>query len=201
MLRLKKIAVTGGLACGKTSVCRFFQDLGAYVLSADDIVHKVLSSDAQVNRQVVDLLGTETFVNGKLNRERIADKVFSLPNALQSLEKILHPKVYREIEEKYQIINKEENASLFVAEVPLLFETGGEKYFDKTVAVISDATYCKERYVHHINKSREEYEKRMSNQLPQEVKVEKADFIIVNNKSLNELKPQVKIVFKEISKE
>src|SRR5262245_55950333 len=102
MLILKKVAVTGGLSCGKSSVCRIFKELGAYVVSADDIVHQLLTPQTKPGQQVIELMGSDIVVDQHIDRSKIAKKVFGNLKLLKSLEQILHPAVRHEIDKKYQ---------------------------------------------------------------------------------------------------
>lgn len=199
MLKLVKIAVTGGLACGKSSVCRFFKELGAYVVSADEIVHQLLSPKTTLGQKVIKLIGSEIIVNNQIDRSRIAKKVFNQPKLLKELEELIHPEVRKEIEKRYQEVSKSQQAPLFVAEIPLLFETGGEKFFDYTVVVVADEKICRERFQKTTGNSKEEYDKRMARQLKVSEKAQKADFIINNNGSLEETKENVQQVFNELT--
>lgn len=201
LLRLRKVAITGCLSCGKTEVCRFLKGLGAYVLSTDEIVHQILSFDAVIAKKVVDLLGNDVIINGKISHSRVARKVFNSSKNLRNLEKILHPVVQEKIENEYQIISKEKGILLFVVEIPLLFEIGAEKYFDQTVAVIANDEICQQRFKKKTQLDINEYKKRMARQLPSEIKAQKANFVIANNKSLNELKIQVKTIKDKLCKE
>lgn len=187
---MKKVAVTGGLASGKSSVCRILESHGAYVVSADEIVHQLLSSNTAIGLQVVNKLGSDIITNNHLDRKKIAKIVFSDPEKLRALEEILHPKVFEEIEKQYQMM-KNSSYTLFAAEVPLLYESDGEKYFDAVIAVLSDASLCKMRFQKEGNVKPEEFLLRMSHQLPPVEKAAKADFIIINNGSLVELKSHV----------
>ena len=119
MLTLKKVAITGGLSCGKSSVCRLFKELGAHVVSADEIVHQLLSSTKRLGQQVIELLGDDIVVDGKIDRNIIAKKVFEDKILLHSLEKLIHPVVLNEIEKQYQQISNQGTFPLFIAEIPL----------------------------------------------------------------------------------
>lgn len=200
MLKLKKVAVTGGLACGKSSVCHVFKEFGAYVISSDEIVHRLLSPDTNIGRQVIDLFGNEILNNGQFDHKKIASKVFNSPGELQQLEEIVHPAVLEEVKKKYNIVHTSSSYTLFVAEIPLLFEVGAEKYFDKTIAVTSNNSICCKRFQEKTEYSREDYEKRVTMQLAPLEKAKRADYVIVNDKSLGELKPRVKAIFNEIIK-
>ena len=200
MLKLKKVAVTGGLACGKSSVCHVFKEFGAYVISSDEIVHQLLSPDTNIGHQVIDLLGSGILSNGLFDHKKIANKVFNSPKELRQLEKIIHPAVLEEVKKRYDTVKFSSSYTIFVAEIPLLFEVGAEEYFDRTIAVSSDDSVCCKRFEDKTGYSREDYEKRMTMQLSPREKAKKADFVIVNNTSLGELKPRVQAIFDEIIK-
>lgn len=194
MLKLRKVAVTGGLSSGKSSVCRFLKELGAYVVSADEIVHQLLSTDILLIQQVIALLGPEVCIDGKIDRKRVAAQVFQQPEKLQSLERIIHPAVRNVINHQFDKENRHQKYPLFVVEIPLLFETGANRDFDYTVAVWADETKCQERFG-----NKKDYELRMMRQMTQKEKAAKADFIIENNGSLDDLYQAVKKLYKKLT--
>lgn len=198
MLILKKIAVTGGLSSGKSSVCRFFKELGAYVVSADEIVHQLLSSEADIRRRVIDLLGNDVAPEGQLDRSKIASKVFRNPQLLEALERILHSAVRDEISMQYRKAVSE-RAALFVAEIPLLFETGAEEGYDYTISVMADPEQSFTRFQVSTGHGKEEYERRMARQLSSEEKCAKADYVINNNGSLADLKQAVVNIYHQLT--
>ena len=118
-VNLRKVAVTGGLASGKTTVCRLLKERGAYVVDADALVRGSLVTDSAIKQQVIKLLGQEIVVNHQIDRKKISDIVFSNPEKLKQLEPILHPAVRREINHLFDTV-KLEKYRFFVAEVPLL---------------------------------------------------------------------------------
>jgi len=189
MLALKKIAVTGSLSAGKTSVCRVFKKLGACVVSSDEIVHQLLSSHAPLMRKIVQLLGSEVLVNEKPDRKKIAEIVFSQPEKLKTLEALIHPLVYEAIEARYAEAKTKGLHDFFVAEVPLLFETDAQKFFDFSIAVVANPDQCKERFQQQTGHSTTDYDARMKRQLKD--KETKADFILVNNGTLEDLEKKV----------
>ncbi len=181
MLKLKKVAVTGGTASGKSTVCKVFQNLGAVAVDADAIVHELLSSDADLGQQIIRLLGNEVLESGKLSRRRIADKVFKDPEILHALEQLLHPAVLRKIDQAYQKARESGKTGLFVAEIPLLYEIGADASYDAVIAVLSKES---RRRFH----SEEEYDRRMNRQWHPDEKARLADHVIQNDGSLDELK-------------
>lgn len=205
MLKLKKIGVTGGVACGKTTACRFFNELGAYVLSADEIVHKLLSPATTIGQQVIELIGRDIVIDHQIDRSKIAKKVFNQPQLLQALEDILHPAVWQEMEKQYNIINKDpRGASLFVAEIPLLFETSrGDflDFFDYTIAIVADPEICQQRFQKTTGYDKTEYEKRANLQMDISEKARRADYVIVNNGSLLDMQADVARIFYHLTEE
>jgi dephospho-CoA kinase len=199
MLKLKKGAVTGGLSSGKSSVCQILKELGAYIVSADEIVHRLLSSNAKLIREVVNLLGKDVLVNGKIDRFYVADKVFNDLVLLEALEALLHPIVYEEIEDEYKKQqDKLRPPSLFMAEVPLLFESQGEKNFDIVIAVVSDPDLCLERFIAKTGGAPEDFKARQSRQLSQLEKAVKADYVIMNSSTLSNLQDTTKELYLEL---
>ncbi len=197
MLNLRKIAVTGGLSSGKSSVSRIFKELGAVVVSADEIVHQLLSPHDLIGQQVIKLMGSDIVQNGKIDRAKIAQKVFNNRDLLHSLEQILHPAVRLEVERQYQQAREQGINGLFVAEIPLLFESDSGT-FDATVAVISDAEVCRMRFKKITGYDDNEFDKRMARQLPPEEKAQKATFVIRNNGSLDDLRQAVVAIYNKL---
>lgn len=189
MLKLKKIAITGGVASGKSTVCHFFRELGAYVINADALVHELLKSDTNLGQQIIRFLGEDIIQEGNLSRKIIAEKVFNDPKKLETLEKILHPAVLRKIEERYIAISNGKNYTAFVVEIPLLFEIGSENFYDATVVVLADEAIAKKRF-EQAGFLSEEYDRRMRRQMKPNQKAARADYVLHNNGSLDDLRRQ-----------
>lgn len=190
MLELKKIAITGGVASGKTSVCRFFKELGAYVVNADAIVHELLKPDTDLSQQIIQQFGPEIIRNGQISRRKLADQAFKDPKQLKKLEGLLHPAVLRKIEELYAAACNEGSFSSFVVEIPLLYEIGAETFYDVVVAVLADEAQAKKRF-EQAGFQKTEYDLRMKRQLTPKQKAAKAHTTITNNGSLEELRHEV----------
>lgn len=203
MLKLKKVAVTGGLSCGKSSVCRILKELGAYVISADNIVHQLLSTDTNLGREVIGLLGSRVVVDNRIDRSQVAQIVFQEPSLLQALENLLHPVVYSEIEKEYQRqLNNRNPPPLFVAEIPLLFESsvsGNAKEYDYVVAVVADPEICLQRFLQKPGVDREDFDNRMNRQMPLLEKAKRADYVIINSGSFSNLQETTKELYQELT--
>lgn len=200
MLKLKKIAITGGVASGKTSVCRFLEELGAYVVNADAIVHELLTPDTDLGQQVIRQFGPEIVKNGQISRRVVAEKAFKDSRALKKLEELLHPAVLKKIEEFYSSACKEGRYASFVVEIPLLFEIGADKFYDVIVVVLSDEAKAKKRF-EQTGFQKTEYDLRMSRQLKPEHKAAKAHYTIHNNGSMAELREEVAKLNRNIHKQ
>lgn len=201
MLKLKKVAVTGGMSSGKSLVCQYLSEFGAYVVDSDEIVHQLLNPDTEIGQEVVNLLGTRVLEGEKINRSRVAKIVFLNPRLLKSLENLLHPPVYEEINRRYQtLVEQKDTPPLFVAEIPLLYESKGEDFFDVTIAVTANLEECWERYRLKTGHEREDFNRRTASQFPQHEKAERADYVIHNEGSLESLKEQTKKVYDSLVK-
>ncbi|MCH9632921.1 MAG: Dephospho-CoA kinase [Chlamydiae bacterium] len=197
MLALKKVAITGGLSSGKSTVGSLFRDRDAYVLDTDAIVHQLFEIPS-VQLQIIQLLGSQVLVEGKIIRREIAQIVFKDPEKLDRLEKILHPLVREEIERIFKEVSKEKKWSMFVVEIPLLFETQSDNFYDATLAVVSSPQICQQRYSHKNPLVAKDYQLRSSRQLTHEEKAKRADFVLYNNGNLEELKEKFNEVYSQI---
>jgi dephospho-CoA kinase len=131
------VAITGGIGAGKSTALESFRRHGAATVSSDEIVHHLLSTDPEVKRALVERLGDGILgEDGAPDRERIALTVFRDREALDFLEKLLHPLVSREyMTWREQLAQLPNPPQVCVTEVPLLYEVGAEKRFDKVVVV------------------------------------------------------------------
>lgn len=200
MLKLRKVAVTGGLACGKSSVCRFFEKFGAFVVNADEIVHRLLSPETTLGQRIIQLIGSDIIIKNQIDRSKIAQKVFNQPSLLYALEKLIHPVVLEEIKKQYTLANQQEKGKIFVAEIPLLFEANMEDFFDIIITVIAEPTIAKQRFKNAAGSNSKEYEKRSKQQMNIEEKAERADYVIENNGNLKELEAKTKEIMVTIQK-
>lgn len=189
--------MTGAIGSGKSAVCSLFQELGAYTVNADEIVYTLLAPHTDLGNKIIALLGEEVVVDGQFDRRKIADCVFRDQTLLKHLEEILHPEVQRLIEKKIQEV--EPYFPLFVAEVPLLFETQMEQQFDCVIFVTADPQKCRERFQKKLNYDFEEYTRRMKRLIPEEKKIKKSQFIIKNNSSFASLREQVTSIFNQLT--
>lgn len=191
MLKLKKLAITGGLSSGKTTAGRLFKDLGAFVINADEIVHNLLIPDSVIGQKVVQLFGPSIVENNSFNRKKIAQQAFLNVKLLKALEALIHPIVCAEIEKEYQRVRQVGKYPLFIAEIPLLYELLKQDEFDIVITVTADPSICQTRFIKQPHQTIKEFEQRMAQQINPEEKAKKSDYVIKNNGSLANLRDQV----------
>lgn len=199
MLTLKKIAITGPLSSGKSTVLDLFREMGAYVLDADKVVHNLFNHRSDIKEKVIRLLGKEVIGKDGIDRKKVAKLVFEDPLLLSQLETILHPQVRKEVQEKYLEAIKEKKWSTFVVEIPLLFETEFPKIFDHTVLIYADEAICFKRFEAKTKHSKNEYDKRMRRQICPKQKIKRVDFVLYNDGSLENLKSAAQKVYTQIT--
>ena len=177
-----KIAVTGNIASGKSQVEKFLAECGYPVYDSDEIAHEVLGT-------IKEFYGCDVFSGGKIDRKKLGALVFSDPELRKQLENITHPKIKSKITELFE---KHKHDKFIFVSVPLLYESGFDKLFDKVLFISVDKDLQLQRLILRNNYSEEEALKRINSQMCQEEKLEKADYVITNNSTLNELSNKVK---------
>lgn len=189
---MKKIAVCGNIASGKSTVQNFLEKQGFKVLDTDEVAHKLLTVAN------VDLYNTfkeyDVFENGEFLRLKVGKLVFSDKDAKLKLEAILHPQIKKEIEKFFDINSSEK--LLFVG-IPLLFEANMQDMFDKIIFVYADDDIRLKRLIERNGYSVDYAKQRINSQLSQDEKINFSDYIIRNNGSMSELeKSLTKVVEK-----
>jgi len=176
------VAVTGGIGAGKSEALAAFQRHGAAVVSSDEIVHRLIREDDEVQDALVQRFGERIRDEaGQIDRAAIADLVFDSPEDLAWLEALLHPRVAREyLEWREQLAALPNPPAVCATEVPLLYEVGAEERFDVVVVVTAPE---------EVRKSRTEVpvDVRSGRLIPDEEKVERADYVYVNDGTREEL--------------
>jgi dephospho-CoA kinase len=175
------IGLTGGIAAGKSEALAAFARLGAATLSSDAVVHELLESD-ELKQRLVERWGPEVAPPAGVDRGRIGTIVFADPGELTWLESQIHPLVGARTAEWLQALPAETEVA--VVEVPLLFEGGREEVFDTTVAVVATEAVRRERADARGHALVDEREAR---QLSQDEKADRADHVVRNDGSIEDL--------------
>jgi dephospho-CoA kinase len=187
------VAITGGIAAGKTEALAAFERRGAAVASADELVHRVYREDESLKAALHERWGERVFdEQGEVDRAAVAAIVFADRAELDWLEGIVHPLVRRAnqqwLEEQR---SRPDPPALAVVEIPLLYESGGEGRFDKVVALTACPALREAR--------RGAYSDREARLIPDEEKLRRADFAYVNDGTLEELDAFVGGVVEELA--
>jgi dephospho-CoA kinase len=193
---LHKVAITGSIASGKSTVRQYLEHLGAFTVDADQILHQAFTIDNPIGQQVIALLGKEIVQHGTIQRAAVIKIVMNAPDVLDRLEDICHPYVNATILDQYNVAVKTEKNTLFVVEMPLLFESRFpmRDWFDSTVLVVADREKVFTR-LHNRSRSMKQLAFLEGRQLSQEDKLKKADIVIENNSDLQTIKRKVKVLF------
>lgn len=178
------IGITGSIGSGKSEFTKIAEISGFPVLRADDISNEFLANNPEVKKQVIKKFGKESYHNNIPNKKYLAEIVFNNPAKLRELERILHPLVIKEIEKKKREIFRKYNI-LFV-ESALIYEADLESLFDFIVLITADREVrLKRKLSQRITE--EDFIKREMNQIPDDEKRKRADFIFQNNTTIKEL--------------
>lgn len=177
------IGLTGGIASGKTTVSNFFKEKGFLVFDADKIA-KDISEQKEVVEEIILHFGKEILdENLKIDRKKLKNIIFKDKKKLETLNKIIHPKVYS----FYEDIKKDKNLKKVVFDVPLLFESGIDKLCDRVLLVVANREIKIDRIMKRDNISQELAEKIIDSQMSDEEKIKKADIVIENNEDIEKL--------------
>jgi dephospho-CoA kinase len=182
--RVPFVGLTGGIAAGKSEALRALQRIGAATLSSDEVVHELLTT-GEVRDKLVERFGDRVAPGGEVDRGAVAEVVFGDPDQRGWLEGLLWPRVGERIaawREQQQQADPPPRAA--VVEVPLLFEAGMEAAFDATIAVVADESVRSERAGTRGHRG---VESRTSRQLSQEEKARRADVVVRNDGTIEEL--------------
>lgn len=180
-----RVAITGGIGSGKSTFANYLASKGYFVINADDISKDILTFDESITKKVIKEFGSDSYKDGKLNKKFIAARVFSNPAKLNKLNFILHPRVLQKID---TLIDNEYKDEKFVfIEAALIYEVDIEKKFDYVVLVTADFNIRLKRSVESGKFNEEDFINRDRNQIPQEEKEKRADFIFSNNESKKDL--------------
>lgn len=194
---MKILGLTGGIASGKSTVARMFEELGATVLSADQDARAVLEPGSPTLAAVLQTFPEARNADGTVNRSALAAHIFSDTNARKQLEALMHPAIFARMRQATEEARKNPAPGVLIYEVPLLYESHRESLFDSIIAVLANPTVQAERLQERERKAgrppltEEQIVERLSAQLPAEEKARRADFVIRTDVPLEETRKAV----------
>jgi dephospho-CoA kinase len=194
------VGLTGSVGTGKSTVTNFFRGLGAYIIDWDELAREVIRPHSKAWKEIVEYFGKD-FLNEDqtINRQKLAEVVFSDKEKVTKLNRIVHPEVFKEDERITNEIKSLDPDALIIKDIPLLFELTRPIFVDKIV-VVSASEQTQLRRLEEKGMSWEDAQSRIKSQLPLEEKIKSADFVINNDGPLEETKRQVEEIYSLLRK-
>lgn len=187
-----KIGLTGGIGTGKSMVAEVFRLLKIPVYVSDLEAKRLMIESDEIRSLLVDRFGSEVYHENRLNRKYLSDIIFNNPKALQDVNDIVHPVVRRDFENW----SLKQQSPYVIQESAILFDTGLYRNFDRIICVTADENLRIQRVMSRDGVDANAVMERMKNQLAENIKVEKADYVIYNNSGL--ILPQIMKIHQEI---
>ncbi len=190
------LGLTGSIGMGKSTTAKLFAEAGVPVYDADATVHKIYEGEATA---AVEAAFPGTTANGAVDRQKLSAVVVSNPTAMKKLESIVHP-MLRSHQQKF--INDAEavGAPVVVLDIPLLFETGGEKFVDAVVVVSTSPDIQRERILERDNMTADKIDALLARQLPDVEKRKRADFVVDTSHGLDPVRAQIREILNQAAK-
>ncbi len=191
VITIKTIGLTGGIACGKSTVAQILNKHGLKTLNADKIAHEVIGPSKPAFSAILEEFGQGILdQSGVIDRIKLGKVVFKDTEARKKLESIIHPLVIEEIKQEIKS-SQEKGINILIVEIPLLYETGLENLFDQVWVVSSSEEEQIKRLKSRGHLNEAAIKERLDSQLPISFKEDKADRVIYNNKGLGELEREI----------
>ncbi|HUR35414.1 MAG TPA: dephospho-CoA kinase [Vicinamibacterales bacterium] len=192
-----KVALTGGIATGKSHVLEQLRRRGVTCLDADELAHGVMAPGTEATSAIVERFGDVLAADGSVDRLKLGPIVFADATSRHALEAIVHPAVYRAVEAALRGFERIGGIPLAVVDIPLLYETGHASTFAKVVATMCPPPMQLAR-LHARGLSAEAAAQRVAAQLPAEEKARRADYVIRTDGSFEDTDAQVDLVLREL---
>ena len=189
------VGLTGGIASGKSTVSNLFRKYGIEIVDADKVAKEVSEKKESIEK-ISNIFGKDILdSDGKIVREKLREKAFKNRELLEELNKIIHPQVMEYFKRKKEENSKDE---ILIFDIPLLYETKMEYLCDKIIVVGVDVQKQIRRVVARDGSSEELAKKIIFNQMPLDEKIKKADIVIMNDGTLDELEAKVMKIYREL---
>jgi dephospho-CoA kinase len=191
--RIPVIGLTGGIGAGKSTVTRMLEELGAAVIDADKVGHQIYLPDLPAWREIVETFGQEVLHGDRtINRQVLGKLVFAEPQALRTLNRIVHPKMFARMAEHIAELRARGDMKAIVIEAAILIEAHWQPLADQIWLVVTSAPVVIERLAKQRNLSPEQVHTRIAAQLSDEERLKHAHVVIRNDGSLDEVRTAVR---------
>lgn len=197
--RTFSLGVTGGIGSGKSTVCAILKDLGARVFDADAEAKRIMVEHPDVRREIAEAFGDESYnAEGRLNRTYLAQQIFGDENKVARINRIVHPRVF----EAFQRIREQaiaDGVPLLVHEAALIFESGGDRHLDAVAVVHAPQEERIRRVLARDAANEKQIRDRMRHQLPIDESMRRADYVIENDGTPEQLRRNVTALYKKLT--
>jgi len=190
------LGLTGSIGMGKSTTAKLFAELGVPVYDADAIVHQLYDGEAVA---AIEAAFPGTTADGKVNRTKLSARVVHDPAAIQRLEEVVHP-MLGSSRQKFFADAEASGAPVVVVDVPLLFETGGEKRVDAVVVVTTSPELQRQRVLARGMMDDDKFNAILSRQMPDAEKRKRADFVVDTSRGLEPVRADVKDILARVAK-
>jgi len=197
------VAITGGIATGKSTVSKYLKSKNYYVISADEVYHSLIESNKTLINKIINTFGKDICVNHnnnsttkKIDLKKLADIVFKNKKKLLQLNKISHPFVYRAINKELKEAAKTNN--IIFLDIPLLFESNYQNKYDIIITIYASKINQIKRLKHFRKLNDDQINERINAQLPIEYKIQNSDFAISNNSTKKKIYKKIDSLLKKI---
>ncbi|NPU68604.1 dephospho-CoA kinase [Bradyrhizobium sp. 83012] len=193
---MRVLGLTGSMGMGKSTTAKLFAEAGVPVYDADATVHKVYESEAA---SAVEAAFPGTTVDGKVDRPKLSAKVVGDPEAIRRLEAIVHP-MLRSYHQRFLDDAERSGVPVAVVDVPLLFETGGDKRVDAVVVVSTSPEIQRQRILARGTMTEEALDALLARQMPDAEKRARADFVVDTSNGIDPVRAQIRDILAEVVK-
>ena len=190
------LGLTGSIGMGKSTTAKLFAEAGVPVYDADAMVHKLYEGEAA---PAIEAAFPGTTADGKVDRQKLSARVVHDPAAIKQLEQIVHPMLSAS-RQKFFADAEQSGAPVAVVDVPLLFETGGEKRVDVVVVVTTSPENQRERILARGTMTNEALDAILARQLPDAQKRQRADFVVDTSHGLDPVRAQIRDILRQVVK-
>jgi dephospho-CoA kinase len=174
-----KLGITGGIGSGKTSVCRVFNVLGIPVFSADPEAQKIMNEDLDIKNGINEIAGKDIYPEGKLDRMELASLIFNDPDRLRQVNGLVHPLVF----DHFTRWADKQTAPYVIMEAAILFESGASNLVDRIATIVAPVEERIARDTLRNRLTREQVMDRIKNQMTDEEKIKRSDYVINNSEN------------------
>ena len=171
-----KVAITGGIGTGKTTILNMFADKGIPVFNSDEIAREIMNTNPLLKNKIITAFGDKAYDKNKLNKKYLSNVVFNNKTLLKKINSIVHPYV----SDEFNSWIKKQDSKYIIYESAIIFETKGEGFFDKIICVTAPEDDVISRVMKRNNFSKDKIKSIINKQLPNKAKIQKSDYVIEN---------------------